>query len=249
MVLDAQRAIREGRMSQDMTSVRRELTTPRAAAVAGILFSLLLMASLVLIRLAIPDDPLGAASDVKAHAKAITLALNMLPFAGIAFLWFIAVVRDRLGELEDRFFVTVFLGSGYLFIATLFFSAAKAGGILTVLGSGQEALLSSGAYALGRAEVYQSVHVYAMRMAAVFMMTTSTVGLRTRIFPRWMSRLGFVLALALLLSVGTFAWAPMLFPAWVLMISVHVLTGNLLGRQPGWDQNATVQGEPHDPVA
>jgi hypothetical protein len=233
-------------MRQEMTAVQRELTTPRAAAVAGILFSLLLMASLVLIRLAIPDDPLGAASDVKAHAKAITLALNMLPFAGIAFLWFIAVVRDRLGELEDRFFVTVFLGSGYLFIATLFFSAAMAGGILTVLGSGQEGLLSSGAYAIGRAEIYQSVHVYAMRMAAVFMVTTSTVGLRTRIFPRWMSLLGFVLALALLLSVGTFAWAPMLFPAWVLMISLHILIGNVLGHHADQVGSANSQEGSHD---
>lgn len=32
--------------------------------------------------------------------------------AGIAFLWFIGVIRDRSGAHEDRFFATVFLGSG-----------------------------------------------------------------------------------------------------------------------------------------
>jgi len=49
-----------------------------------------------------------------------------LPFAGIAFLWFIGVLRDRLGELEDRFFATVFLGSGLLFLAMLFASCSSA---------------------------------------------------------------------------------------------------------------------------
>jgi hypothetical protein len=55
------------------------------------------------------------------------LALYLVPFAGIAFLWFIGVLRDRLGELEDRFFATVFFGSGLLFLAMLFASAAVAG--------------------------------------------------------------------------------------------------------------------------
>jgi hypothetical protein len=42
------------------------------------------------------------------------LAVNQVPFAGIAFLWFIGMLRDRLGEFEDRFFATVFFGSGLL---------------------------------------------------------------------------------------------------------------------------------------
>ena len=58
------------------------------------------------------------------------LALNLLPFAGIAFLWFIGVVRDRIGQGEDRFFATVFLGSGLLFIAMLFVTGAVAGGLV-----------------------------------------------------------------------------------------------------------------------
>ena len=48
----------------------------------------------------------------------------MAPFAGIAFLWFIGVLRNRVGALEDQFFSTVFLGSGLLFVASLFASAA-----------------------------------------------------------------------------------------------------------------------------
>ena len=53
-----------------------------------------------------------------------------MPFAGIAFLWFIGVVRDRLGRLEDQFFSTVFFGSGLLFLAMVFVSMAIAGGMV-----------------------------------------------------------------------------------------------------------------------
>ncbi|KAF0961121.1 hypothetical protein MLGJGCBP_05780 [Rhodococcus sp. T7] len=52
----------------------------------------------------------------------IAAALFLAPIAGIAFLRFIGVLRDRFGDLEDRFFATVFLGSGLPF----------AGGLLAV---------------------------------------------------------------------------------------------------------------------
>jgi len=214
-------------MNQEPASIRQRIRTPRAAAIAGIVFSLLFITSLLLIWVSIPANPLGPASAVINHLKTISFSLNLLPFAGIAFLWFIAVVRDRLGEREDRFFATVFLGSGLLFIAMVFSAAAAAGGIITVLGSGSEGLINSGAYALGRAEIAQTMHIYAMKMAGVFMITTSTISLRTRVFPHWMAVLGYGLAIALLLSVGTIEWIPLVFPLWVLLISAYILTENL----------------------
>jgi hypothetical protein len=39
----------------------------------------------------------------------VAIGLNLIPFAGIAFLWFIGVIRDRIGAHEDRFFATVLL--------------------------------------------------------------------------------------------------------------------------------------------
>jgi len=45
-------------------------------------------------------------------------------------LWFIGVLRDRLGEREDKFFATVFFGSGLLFLAMLFAAAAVAGALI-----------------------------------------------------------------------------------------------------------------------
>ena len=48
--------------------------------------------------------------------NAVRLALNLVLFAGIAFLWFMGLLRNRVGTLEDQFFATVFLGSGLLFL-------------------------------------------------------------------------------------------------------------------------------------
>src|SRR5258705_10732468 len=97
-------------MRQEASLINKRL--PRTAAIAGILFCVLLITSQLLIWISIPVDVGGPALNVISHSKTISLGLNLLPFAGIAFLWFIAVVRNRLGELEDRFFATVFLGSG-----------------------------------------------------------------------------------------------------------------------------------------
>ena len=203
------------------------MRTPRAAGIAGVIFSFLYSSSLLLVWVSIPDNPLGPATAVINHLKTLSFSLRLLSFAGIAFLWFIAVVRDRIGQLEDRFFATVFLGSGLLFIAMVFNAAAAAGGLIRLLGSGSENLIRSGAYALGRAEITETMQIYATKMAGVFMITTSTMSLRTRILPRWMAILGYLLALVLLLSVGTIEWIPLVFPLWVLLISVHILTQNL----------------------
>jgi hypothetical protein len=208
------------------SEMRPAMKTPRAAAIAGIIFSILLITSQVFVRISIPSNPLGPAREVINHSRRISLALDLLPFAGISFLWFIAVVRDRLGELEDRFFATVFLGSGLLYIAMIFVSAALAGGLIRVLGRGTENLILSGAYALSRSEIYQTTQVYGTKMAGVFMISTCTISVRTRIAPRWMAVLGYALALLLLLSIGSIEWIPLVFPAWVFLISVYILIDN-----------------------
>ena len=125
-------------MLRESTSIGQHLKTPRAASIAGIVFCVLSITSLVLIRRAIPPYGQGSAIEVVKHSEIISLSLDLVPFAGIAFLWFVAVLRDHLGEFEDRFFATVFLGSGLLYIAMFFASAALAGGLLGVLGSGTE---------------------------------------------------------------------------------------------------------------
>ena len=214
-------------MEQEGTLIRARLKAPRAAAIAGIVFSTLLIISMVLIRISVPANPEDAGTWLPHSWKTVSLALNLLPFAGIAFLWFIGVLRDRIGAYEDRFFATVFLGTGLLFLAMLFASAAVAGGIMMVYGATPGKLMESGVYTFGRTIVYQIVNVYALKMAGVFMITTCTLSIRTRIFPRWMAFLGYGLALLLLLSIGYLYWAPLVFPLWVLLISVHILLANL----------------------
>ena len=213
-------------MTTELDLRRSRLTTPRAAAIAGIVFSVLLITSLVLIRLSIPANPHDAGAWLAGSMGPVDLALNLLPFAGIAFLWFMGVVRDRLGEHEDRFFATVFLGSGLLFLAMLFASAAMAGGIVIAYGNSLTALAGSETYAFARAVTFVVLNTYAIKMAGVFMISTCTLFLRTKVTPRWMALLGYVLALLLLVSISRTGWAFLVFPLWILLISIYILIEN-----------------------
>jgi hypothetical protein len=210
-------------MNQESTSIEQHLKTPRAAGIAGIVFCVLSITSQLLIRSAIPPYGQGSAIQVVQHSQTISRSLNLVPFAGIAFLWFIGVLRDHLGKFEDRFFATVFFGSGLLYVGMFFASAALAGGLLGVLSSGTQDLVHTGTYAVSRAETNQLLNIYGIKMAGVFMISFSTISLRTRIIPRWVAFLGWVLALLLLLSIGTIAWVPLVFPLWVLVVSLRIL--------------------------
>ncbi len=213
---------------ETLTSAR--LRAPRAAAIAGILFSVLLIASFALLRHSVPADPLEAGAWLRTRANTVALALNLVPFAGIAFLWFMGVLRDRLGAREDPFFATVFLGSGLLFLAMLFFSAAVAGGIIIAFVAAPESLLGSATFTFARAITYEIMNVYAIKMAGVFMIATSTLALRTGFIARWISFLGYVVAVLLLLSSRYIESILMVFPLWVLLVSLHILVGDLRER-------------------
>jgi hypothetical protein len=207
----------------------QKLKTPRAAALAGILFTVLFTSSVVLIRLSIPADPTDAGTWLKERAGTVSLALSLLPFAGIAFLWFIGVVRDRLGHLEDQLFSTVFFGSGLLFLAMTFVSAALAGGVLATYALESNKLVDSGMYTLIRTVMYRITSVYAIRMAGVFMISLATIWVRTRLMPRWLAFLTYALALGLLLSISSSPWVTLIFPAWVFVVSAYILLTNLRG--------------------
>ena len=216
------------------------LRTPRAAAVAGILFSLLLGLVLVLILISVPSDPAtpGAWLSDPGRRTAIAVALNVVPFAGIAFLWFIGVVRDRIGQLEDRFFASVFLGSGLLFVAMLFAGAAFSGGLLAGIAAKSAGTPGPDTLVLGRQITSLLLRLYAMRMAAVFTMSTATITLRTKVAPRWIGMLGIAVAVVLLVSVNLTLWVALLFPAWVLLLSVDILRSGFR-RSPGAARTVT----------
>jgi hypothetical protein len=214
-------------MPQDALT-RANLRTPKAAAVAGILFSILLLAIFWLFRSAVPADPFERGAWIVQDVGSAALALNLVPFAGVAFLWFIGVLRDRLGQLEDRFFATVFFGSGLLFLSMLFAAAAMIGALIMVAASVPSyQLIDSPTFHLARSLAYLVVNVYAVKMAGVFMLSSSTVIIKTRIAPRWIAILGFVLGLLVLFGSYYLSWSVLVFPLWVLILSAYILTWNL----------------------
>ncbi|SDN25789.1 hypothetical protein SAMN04487981_104235 [Streptomyces sp. cf386] len=200
-----------------MQQKQERLATPWAAGMAGVVFAILMATAIVLVRIALPDGVDG--DDVTADAaqrSAVRTALELLPFAGIAFLWFMGAVREQVGEGEDRFFATVFLGSGLVFVATLFGAASAAGTVLDETQQGSP---------FGRDFAYMLLTTYAMRMAAVFIITTSTIGRRLGALPRPLVVLGYLAGLTLLVVGADVPWSELVFPAWALVISLNILWG------------------------
>jgi hypothetical protein len=205
-------------------SVRPALRTQRAAAFAGIIFSFLCALALVCIRLVVPPFPKDSGQWIldSSRRDLVLFALNLVPFAGIAFMWFIGVIRDRVGSAEDRLFATVFLGSGLMFTAMLFAAVAVAAGLIDQAGSDPAALLSSGTWGTERHIVGELMSL-ALRMAGVFTIATSTILMRTRTMAKWSALAGYAVGVLLLLVVGVFPWIELLFPAWVFLVSLLIL--------------------------
>jgi len=162
----------------------------------------------------------------------VDVALQLIPFAGIAFLWFIGVLRDRLSHREDRLFATVFLGSGLLFLAMLFAGAAVMGSIMLVRTTEPAGAIDTSPFALARALTSNIVNIYAIKMAAVFMVVTSTMAWKTGVTPRWIAIVGYALSLPLLFGTHIVDWGFLFFPTWVLLVSIHILSDNLRRHPP-----------------
>ena len=196
---------------------------PRAAAIAGLIFSLLMLITLGLIRSAIPEVLEDQSTVNTRFGGALTLALHLVPFAGLAFLWFIGVLRNRMGASEDQFFGTVFLGSGLLFVASLFAATAVAGAVLGSLHARPDQQVSSDVYYFARQVAYSFLNIFAVKMAGVFIFSTCVIALRTGILPRWIAFSGFACGLALLLVISNWMWIAMLFPLWTMLMSTYIL--------------------------
>ncbi len=199
------------------------LKTPRAAAVAGILFSVLLLTSIFLILQTLRVHPRDPGDWLRAQAWKVALALNLIPFAGVAFLWFMGVLRDRLGAQEHKLFATVFLGSGLLFVALIFAAASAIGAILVAHAALPRELTGSVTFIWARSFAYNLASIYAMKMAGVFLMTASTILLRTGITARWTALAGYVAAAFILFGSHVVEWSFLIFPLWVLLVSTDML--------------------------
>ena len=208
-------------------SARDSLKTPRAAAIAGILFSILLGSIMVLLRCSGPESSVEPQDWSSIDVDTVKLALHLVPFAGIAFLWFMGVVRDRFGKHEDQLLSTVFFGSGVLFLASFFIAAGIGGAVLIGLVTAPKQMIDHNAFTFGRIASGQIMNVFALKMAGVFMTSTATLAIRTRILPLWITVPGFVFAALLLTSAHFVDWMPLLFPLWVLLLSLYILGDNV----------------------
>jgi hypothetical protein len=222
------------------TLTGKRLTTPRAAATAGIVFAILFTISVVLIRIYLPVGAIDLELWREVGTSRINLALTLMPFAGMAFLWFMGVVRDRLGAFEDQFFSTVFYGSGLLFLAMIFAASAITGGIAATYSAGPAEFTTSEVYRFARSMMGQLFTIYALRMAGVFVVSLGTIWLRTGLMPRWLSFITYLFALILLLSTALNLWMVLVFPSWVLIISLYILILNLRRHPPGTADGMTV---------
>ena len=211
---------------------RLVVRSPRSAAVAGLLFAIFFSVSVIILRLSVADVSRDSGGLWLAEkAGWVTFAIGLMPFAGIFFLWFIGVVRARLGRLEDQFFSTVFLGSGLIFLALVFVASGIAGAMVAGFARDPSGFPGSSTYFLCRDLIPQIFGIYAMRMAAVFLISQATLWLRTKVMPRWLIFLTYPLALVLLFVFTQSFWVVLVFPAWVFLVSTYVMVVSF--RRPG----------------
>lgn len=196
----------------------QRLSTPRAAAVAGVLFAVLFGTALVLIRTALPEGAEPGAQWLQPGSTHLKVAATMMPFAGIAFLWFMGVVRDGLGRYEDKFFATVFIGSGLLFLAMMFVASGLGAGLERSHVVGDPTLAT-----FGQMVLLTVMKTYALRMGAVFMISLATIWLKTGLMPRWLVAVSYLAAVGLLVASDVTMWLTLAFPVWVLVVSLLLL--------------------------
>lgn len=199
------------------------LRTPQAAAYAGIVFALLIIVAMLLIQAAVPDDAATDPGWLDDGESGVAIAITLVPFAAIAFLWFIGVLRDLLGAHEDQFFGTVFLGSGLLFLGGVFVWIATIAATLASSNVSPDEFAASPSYVFAASLIKVMGSVVILRMAGVFMFSTAMMWLRTGVVPRWLVIITFVGAVVLLIGGPAMRLVRVSFPVWVLVVSITIL--------------------------
>lgn len=202
--------------------MRAPLATPTWAGVAGLSYGVIMLFVLTLRHLSVPEAPTTVDWTLNPSGlRAAGIATTLLPFAGIAFLWFIGVLRSELGDREDKFFATVMMGSGLLYVAMTFMSGATSGALLLLVNSGYPGT----DHTLGALQTLtmEIAGTYGARMAAVFVLSVTTIGRKAQIMSKPIVVIGYIVALALIFAPPLTRWMQLLFPLWVMLLSVMVL--------------------------
>jgi hypothetical protein len=212
---------------ENLGQIQKRIRSPRSAALAGIIFSGLLVASMLLITggLQVPVEEINP-EWLERRVDTVSLGLSLIPFAGIAFFWFTGVIRDHIGEREDRFFATVFLGSGIAFVVLMFVYAAILGAVFGTYTFAADLLTDNDIYIFGFMLINEIIGNYTLRIAGVYMLSIGTIWTRTEVTPRWLTIITYLLALIFLFFAGSIREARFIFPAWVFLTSVFILITN-----------------------
>ena len=212
--------------------VQRKVRSPRSAAISGILCSLLIVTVIIVLRGGAIVDPAEIDRDwLEARSATASWILVLIPFAGLTFLWFMGVMRDLLGELEDKFLSTVFLGSGIILVVMMFVWAATYGAIFSTYKLVGDGLTDLNVFIYVTAFNNELIGNYLLRMGAVYMLSSSMLWVRTKVVPRWLIIVTMIVGLAFLLFASELLWARFLGPAWGLMVSIFILISNLRPNQ------------------
>lgn len=218
-------------------SLAHRIRSIEAAAIAGVAYAVLSVLALGLLS-QFPDLEQSDAEIAEwfadsANQTTLILGCNLVALSAIMFLWFVAVIRRRLGDLEDRFFGTVFLGSGLAFVAVwLGYGASLAGPAVAASHiAGAVVSVDSASTSAGTAAAF--LLVLGPRVEAVFVIVTSTLIVRSRVLPTWLAFVGYVFALAMLIVPLVADPLGLGFPVWVLLVSVVILAARPRARQGG----------------
>jgi len=212
---------------KNLGQIQKRIRSPRSAALAGIIFSVLMVASMLLLSNTTTQSPADISREwLGARANAVSLALGLVPFAGIAFFWFTGVIRDHIGEREDRFFATVFLGSGISYVVLMFIFAATIGAIFGTYTLADDLLVDGDIYIFGFMFMNEILGNYVLRIAGVYMLSIGTIWTRAEVMPRWLTIITYIVALVFLFFAVSIREARYVFPAWVFLTSVYLLITN-----------------------
>ncbi len=218
----------------------RHARTLTAGSIAGMLFGVLFGVCVGIVQSTAGGADESGAWLADGNAD-LEWALALLPFAGIFFLWFIGVSRQRLGRWEDRFISSVILGSGVVFLAMVFAAAGLAGALVAMYAKDPAGFPGSDTYVFIQLAVARIFGVYALRMASVFIICQATAWLRHGLMPKWLALPSYAVAVVLLFVASEAAWAVLIFPVWVFVISAYLFA---VGRRAPEPEPEPAEGLP-----
>lgn len=202
--------------------------SPRAAAINGIVFSILM----VTVMLFFQDSVTGTSGNINKdwlnkHLERSSFFLNLVPFIGISFLWFTGVLRDWLGDQEDRFFSTVFIGSSILIVALFFVLGAAFGALLKTSSVNMEKISSSSeVYIFGHSFMKEILTDYTLRIIGLYMMSIATLWKKTDLMPKFLIMSTYFLAVLFIFFSSRIEEIRFVFPCWVFIVSLYILKNN-----------------------